>query len=212
MHKLAAACCPRCGQCVVADQDPVWAMRSARLCGKPILGLAGGRRKLPRVALIGASATRVILRVARRDAALHDLENHRYPWLQDGVKPIVFGDYSSICQSYLLEHFLADCKNQNVVKSVHLDVGYDPSDPIGETKWLQSLADKHGYPHSIVGYANLAVTNVRDVLEGHLAYGNFRGIRQSLNYHPDPVKTHLDRPGVSRESDRRRGASMAALA
>jgi hypothetical protein len=59
MHKLAAACCPRCGQWVVAaDHEPVWAMRSVRFYGKPMLGLAGGRRSLPRVALIGASATR----------------------------------------------------------------------------------------------------------------------------------------------------------
>jgi len=139
---------------------------------------------------------------------LFDLGKHRYPWLQDGVKPIVFGDYSSICRDYVLEDFLEDCKNQNVVKSVHLDVGFDPNDPVGETRWLQAVADAHGFPHGIVGYANLSTPNVRDVLEGHLAFTNFRGIRQSLNYHPDPVKTYLDRPGVSRESDWRRGFAL----
>ncbi|WP_315766903.1 MULTISPECIES: hypothetical protein [unclassified Bradyrhizobium] len=60
--------------------------------------------------------------------------NHRYPWLQDGVKPAAFGNYTAICHSYLIENFLVGCKNQNVVKSVHLDVGFDPSDPVGETK------------------------------------------------------------------------------
>ena len=110
---------------------------------------------------------------------LYDLENHRYPWLQDGVKPTVVGDYSSICRSYLLEHFLADCKNQKFVKSVHVDVGFDPNNPVGETEWLQSLANECGYPHGIVGYANLAMPNVRNVLERHLAFPNFRGIRQS---------------------------------
>jgi predicted TIM-barrel fold metal-dependent hydrolase len=139
---------------------------------------------------------------------LYDLEKHRYPWLQDGVKPIVFGDYSAICQSYRVGDFLADCRNQNVVKSVHLDVGFDPLDPVGETRWLQSVADAHGFPHGIVGYANLAMPNVRDILEAHLAFANFRGIRQSLNYHPDPVKTYLDRPGVSREPDWRRGFAL----
>lgn len=29
---------------------------------------------------------------------LWDLEKHRYPWLQDGVKPIVFGDYTPLCR------------------------------------------------------------------------------------------------------------------
>ena len=128
---------------------------------------------------------------------LWDLENHRYPWLQDGVKPIVFGDYTALCKSYLLEDFLADARRQNVVKSVHLDVGYDPTDPVGETRWLQALADRHGYPHGIVGYADLSRPDVEDLLAAHCEAPNFRGIRQSLNYDPDPVKTYLNHPGVS---------------
>jgi predicted TIM-barrel fold metal-dependent hydrolase len=130
---------------------------------------------------------------------LWDLDKHYYPWLTDGPKPIAFGDYSPIIRNYLIEDFLADTKNQNVVKSVHLDVGFDPRDPVGETRWLQEVADAHGFPHGIVGYANLAAPDVRDTLEAHASYPNFRGIRQSLNYHTDPVKTYLDRPGVSRE-------------
>lgn len=139
---------------------------------------------------------------------LWDLKNNRYPWLQDGVKPIVFGDYAAICKDYLLDDFLDDCRNQNVVKSVHLDVGWDPSDPAGETRWLQELADRRGYPHGIVGYADLSDPHVEVLLEQHMQFRNFRGIRQSLNYHPDPVKTYLDRPGVSRESSWRRGFSL----
>ena len=139
---------------------------------------------------------------------LYDLDHYRYPWLQDGVKPIVFGDYSAICKNYLIEDFLADCRGHNVVKSVHLDVGFDPADPVGETRWLQSLADRHGFPHGIVGYADLAKPDVGVVLEGHRQFENFRGIRQSLNYHPDPVKTYLDRPGVSRKADWRRGFKL----
>lgn len=139
---------------------------------------------------------------------LYDLDHYRYPWLQDGVKPAAFGDYRAICRNYLLEDFLADCRNQNVVKSVHLDVGFDPADPVGETRWLQGLADTHGFPHGIVGYADLAQPDVRAALEGHLAHANFRGIRQSLNYHPDPAKTYLSRPGVSREAGWRRGFAL----
>lgn len=32
----------------------------------------------------------------------------------------------AINKNYLLDDFLQDAKNQNVVKSIHLDVGYDP--------------------------------------------------------------------------------------
>lgn len=139
---------------------------------------------------------------------LYDLEHHRYPWLQDGVQPIVFGDYSAIRKSYLIEDFLADCQNQNVVKSVHIDVGYDRTDPVGETRWLQSVADRHGYPHGIVGYADLGLPDVEAVLEGHSSFPNIRGIRHSLNYHPDPVKTYLDRPGITNEPAWRAGYAL----
>jgi predicted TIM-barrel fold metal-dependent hydrolase len=139
---------------------------------------------------------------------LYDLEHYRYPWLQDGVQPIVFGDYSAIRKSYLIDDFLADAWNQNVVKSVHIDVGYDRTDPVGETRWLQSVADERGFPHGIVGYADLGQPDVQAVLEGHSQFRNIRGIRHTLNYHPDPVKTYLDRPGIMNETAWRTGYAL----
>jgi predicted TIM-barrel fold metal-dependent hydrolase len=121
------------------------------------------------------------------------------------VKPSAFGDYTAISNTYLIEDFLADAKNQNVVKAVHLDVGYDPSDPAGETRWLQGVADKHGFPHGIVGYADLRKPDVGDLLDEHMSYANFRGIRQSMNFHKDPAKTYLTEPEVSRTLEWRRG-------
>lgn len=136
---------------------------------------------------------------------LWDITNNYYPWLNDGPKPAAFGDYTAIISDYLLEKYLEDAKNQNLVKSVHLDVGYDPADPVGETKWLQGIADRYGFPHGIVGYADLSTPDVADILDAHMKYPNFRGIRQSMNFHRDPVKTYLDRPEVSRTPEWRRG-------
>lgn len=139
---------------------------------------------------------------------LYDLENNYYPWLMDNIKPGAMGDYRAICKSYLLEDYLEDAKNQNLVKSVHLDVGWDPADPAGETAWLQKVADKHGFPHGIVGYADLTRPDVEDLLDRHMESPNFRGIRQSLNYHPDPVMTWWAAPGVSRTAEWRRGYAL----
>ena len=139
---------------------------------------------------------------------LYDLDHYRYPWLQDAMVPILFGDYTAIRKNYLVEDYLADCRNQNVVKSVHVDVGFDRTDPVGETRWLQSVADQHGYPHGIVGYADLGLPDVQAVLEGHAQFSNIRGIRHSLNYHPDPVKTYLDRPGITNEAAWRSGYAL----
>lgn len=136
---------------------------------------------------------------------LWDLETNYYPWLSDGVKPSAFGDYTAINKTYLIEDFLEDAKNQNLVKAVHLDVGFDPKNPAGETRWLQGIADVHGFPHGIVGYADLRKPDVGDLLDEHLQYANFRGIRQSMNYHTDTAKTYLTEPEVSRTPEWRRG-------
>ena len=131
---------------------------------------------------------------------LYDLKTGNYPWLQGPMLERVFGDYSAIRQDYLIENFLADIKNQNVVKTVHLQVEYDHNDPVAETRWLQSVADKHGYPHGIVGFADLSSQNVQEILEAHLEFPNVRGIRQCLNFHRDPVKTFIDSPHLMSDS------------
>jgi len=141
---------------------------------------------------------------------LWDLETNYYPWLSDDVKPSAFGDYAAINKTYLIEDFLADAKNQNLVKAVHLDVGFDPKNPAGETKWLQSVADKHGFPHGIVGYADFRKPDVGDLLDEHMQYANFRGIRQSMNYHTDSAKTYLTEPEISRTPEWRRGFKALA--
>jgi predicted TIM-barrel fold metal-dependent hydrolase len=140
---------------------------------------------------------------------LWDLGRNRYPWLQARpFKPCLEGDIRAIAKDYLLEDYLADTCDQNVVKSVHLECGWDPSDPVGETEWLQRLADKHGYPHGIVARATLDSPEVEQVLEGHARYRNVRGIRQAINWHPDPVKTYVNRPDLIRTEAWRRGFGL----
>lgn len=141
---------------------------------------------------------------------LWNLQEHYYPWLSDQVEPAAWGTYDDLLTDYLLADYLADAAGQNLVKSVHLDVGWDPSDPVGETRWLQSLADEHGFPHGIVGYADLAAPDVSDLLDAHLESPNFRGIRQSMNFHEDRAKTYTDRPEISRTAEWRRGFALLA--
>lgn len=150
------------------------------------------------------------LRIIDAHHHLWDLDLHYYPWLSDGVQPAAFGDYTPLLRNYRIDDYLDDARQVNVVRSIHLDVKYDPADPVGETRWLQGVADRHGFPHGIVGYADLSVPDVEDLLDGHLEHANFRGIRQSMNWHPDPAKTYLDRPEVSRTDAWRRGFAKLA--
>jgi predicted TIM-barrel fold metal-dependent hydrolase len=127
---------------------------------------------------------------------LWDLEHGRYPWLQGPMAKRSFGDFSKIRRSYRIEDYLADTKNQNVVKSVHLQAEYDHTDPVAETRWLQGVADAHGFPHAIVAFADLAAPGLGALLEQHCRYRNVRGIRQLLNWHPDPLKTFTASPDI----------------
>src|SRR5918992_3373658 len=69
---------------------------------------------------------------------LWDLEQHHYPWLANPVEHPA-GDLEPIRRSYRLSDFLHDARNQDLMKSVHLQAAMD--DPVEETAWLQGLAD-----------------------------------------------------------------------
>jgi predicted TIM-barrel fold metal-dependent hydrolase len=131
---------------------------------------------------------------------LWDVTHNRYPWLQD--EPFHsrgWGDWGSLRRDYLVSDFLADARDQGLIKSVHVQANYDPRDPVGETRWLQGIADRHGFPNGIVAYANLADHDVERTLEAHARYRNLRGIRQVLNRHTDSKLNRADRDYLADE-------------
>jgi predicted TIM-barrel fold metal-dependent hydrolase len=120
---------------------------------------------------------------------LWDLDRNYYPWLIDGVpRQRVYGDSAPLRRNYRIEDYQTDIAHQNVVKSVHLQCGWDPRDHVGETRWVQAVADAHpqGFPHGIVGHADLEADDVDTVLRGHCQYPNMRGIRVLLCWHEVP--------------------------
>ena len=140
---------------------------------------------------------------------LWDLERFSYPWLSARPLPAsVAGDVAPIAKSYLLDDYLADTANQNVVKSVHVDAGFDPSQPAEETRWLQSIADQRGFPHGIVARAELHRPDVEATLAAHCRFPNVRGIRHIVNWHPDPAKTYVTKPDFLADTAWLRGFAL----
>jgi len=131
---------------------------------------------------------------------LFDLDNAFYPWLSPRpVPPSMAGDVTPIAKPYKIEDFRAEFGHHNVVKSVHVEGGYDPRSPLSETRWLQSVADQHGYPHAIVAKVELQSPNAERLMEGHKEYQKVRGIRHMINWHDEMSKTYtlerfLDNP------------------
>ena len=123
---------------------------------------------------------------------LWDLNNEhtKYSWLMVKEGEAFFGDYGAIRKSYLLEDYINDAQNQNIIKSVHVQAEHDDDKPVNETAWLQSLADTHSskLPNAIVAFADFSKDNVVEILDAHQEYKNIRGIRQILSYNKDEPK------------------------
>tara|TARA_Y100000588_G_scaffold390762_1_gene497183 strand:+ start:1224 stop:2096 length:873 start_codon:yes stop_codon:yes gene_type:complete len=91
--------------------------------------------------------------------------------------------------NYLIENFLSDISNSNVIKAIHVQAAIGISDPVNESAWLQGLADRTGFPNAIVAYSNLKDPNVEKELERHLEHPNVKGIRDFSDgdYLIDPI-------------------------
>ena len=123
---------------------------------------------------------------------LWDLNNEhtKYSWLMVTEGEAFFGDYAAIRKSYLLEDYIKDAQNQNLIKSVHVQAEHDDDRPVNETAWLQSLADNHSskLPNAIVAFADFSKDNIVEILDGHQEYKNTRGIRQILSFNKEEPK------------------------
>ena len=137
---------------------------------------------------------------------LWDLKTHHYPWLANPGVSFV-GDARELKHDYLLADLLREAGEIQILKVVHVEANHDPADPVEETRWLQGLANEagsRGMPNGIVAGVDLSAPNAAQVLEGHAAFANTRGIRQILNVHEnklfDYIGRHLMRDSVWREN------------
>ena len=80
-------------------------------------------------------------------------------------------------RNYVAEDYIADTRNANVTKAVHVQAAIGAKDPVKETEWLQQATDRTEFPHGIVAHADLREPSVEAVLERHCEYANMRGIR-----------------------------------
>ncbi len=138
-----------------------------------------------------------------------DLSRNYYPWLCD-PKPVHFryGDYSSLKRNYLPPDYLRDAAGLNIVKTVHEDALWDPSDPAGEPRWLEHVAEEYGYPHACVGTALFARGNIERVLAGHAKSKLTRGVRNFPAAATKPGDAKRGEPGSMDDPKWRRGYAL----
>jgi len=121
------------------------------------------------------------------DAHIHwwDLDNNYYPWLMDKhEEDSGLSGAGPIAHTYVAKHYLEDAQDYDIRAVVHIEAQYDPSDSLGETRWLDGLAasgEDEGLLAGLVGFANLAGDDCEQLLEGHASSSLMRSIRHMLN-------------------------------
>ena len=109
-----------------------------------------------------------------------DLSRPGYSWLKENRDMAQYlGPYDPICEAnFLVGDLKRTAESVNLIKSVHIET-QDIKNPVEETEWLQKMSDNDpdGFPHGIIGAADLCRADLIHVLDRHCEFSNFRGIR-----------------------------------
>ena len=144
------------------------------------------------------------------DAHHHIWRQRDLPWLMGPMQPRIFGPYEPIRRDYAIEECLGDIEGSGVAQSIYVQANWAPAQAVDEVAWVQAEADRAGYPHAIVGYADLRDPDVGAVLEAQSRYPLLRGIRMQLHWHENEQYRFAEGPAVMNDAALRRGVGLLA--
>ena len=131
------------------------------------------------------------------DAHHHIWRRTDLPWLSGPMRPRIFGPYEAIRRDYLVDEFLADIADTDVSRSVYVQANWAPDRFEDEVAWVEQVADEFGWPHAIVGYADLLAEDVRPQLDRLSRYPRLRGVRMQLHWHENEMYRFAPRPDLA---------------
>lgn len=120
------------------------------------------------------------------DTHFHIWRQADLPWLNGPMVPRIFGPYEPIRRDYPIEEFLDDQKASGVAKAVYVQTNWAKERFEDEVAWVQRTAEETGWPHAIVGYADVTAEDVRPQLDRLKRYPLVRGVRMQLHWHEVP--------------------------
>jgi predicted TIM-barrel fold metal-dependent hydrolase len=125
--------------------------------------------------------------------------------------PRIFGEYDAIKRDYPIEEYLQDLAETGVVKSVYVQTNWAKERAIEEVEWVQSVAERSGWPHAIVSFVDFQSEDAPRVMAAQAKAPLMRGARQQLHWHsnpqyrfaatPDQMNTPLFRKNLARLQD-----------
>ena len=144
------------------------------------------------------------------DAHHHIWRKDDLKWLSGPMQPRIFGPYESIRRDYSIEEYLQDIAGTGVAKSVYVQANWPVERFEDEVAWAQRTAERSGWPHAIVGYADVTIEDVRPQLDRLQEYPLMRGIRQQFHWHENPLYRFAPHPDLARSATVRRNVAHLA--
>jgi predicted TIM-barrel fold metal-dependent hydrolase len=120
------------------------------------------------------------------DAHHHIWPAEGLPWLDGPMIPRIFGPYEPLQgKAYTIDEYKADAEAQGFSQSVYVQANWRLEDSLREVEWVQEQHERTGWPHAIVGSADLFAPDALDTIDAQLeASPLLRGTRLQLHWHP----------------------------
>ena len=144
------------------------------------------------------------------DAHHHVWRRADLPWLLGPMQPRIFGPYEAIRRDYLIDEYLDDLAGTAVTRSVYVQANWAPERSEDEVAWVQRVADVSGWPHAIVGHADLLAADVRPQLDRLAKYPLLRGVRMQLHWHENEMYRFAARPDLALDPALQRNVARLA--
>lgn len=132
---------------------------------------------------------------------LYDHQENRYDFLEhtDEVFQALNGDYSALPRRYLLDEYLADEPDLEVVGFVWHE--FLSADPEREVLWGQRMAERLPIPMAIVGLVDFLAPDLETRLEKYAQCTNVAGVREHLGWdQEDSWRRFAKRPDLLTDS------------
>lgn len=132
------------------------------------------------------------------DAHFHIWRQADLPWLTGPMQPRIFGPYEPIRRDYPMAEYRADIAGTGVEKAVYVQANWPVDRAEAEVAWVESVALETGWPHAIVGYADMTAPDARPAFDRLARYPRMRGIRQQFHWHDNPLYRFASEPDLCR--------------
>ncbi|HEU0115243.1 MAG TPA: amidohydrolase family protein [Thermomicrobiales bacterium] len=129
------------------------------------------------------------------DAHHHIWRRQDLAWLNGPMVPRIFGPYEPIRRDYLIGEYIADVTPFGVERSVYVQTNWPLARAVDEARWAQETADASGWPHAIIGSADLLDDGCGAVFAEQARVSPLmRGTRLQLHWHENPAYRYAPVP------------------